>query len=85
MPLCLNGEKLLNSHILGKTFDPRSLSAPGLYIHVFDHSFQKSLKPGGKSNESQGPSRAAEPELFQFKAKISFLIKSKAQKYHILS
>ena len=26
----------------------------------------------------------AEPELFQFKANITYLIKSKAQKYHIL-
>ena len=26
----------------------------------------------------------AEPELFQFKANIAYLIKSKAQKYHIL-
>ena len=26
----------------------------------------------------------AEPELFQFKANITYLIKSKAKKYHIL-
>ena len=36
--------------------------------------------------ETHGPSWQlnAEPKLFQFKAKITYLIKSNAQKYHIL-
>ena len=34
--------------------------------------------------DAQAVELNAEPELFQFKANITYLIKSKAQKYHIL-
>ena len=33
---------------------------------------------------ARAPELSPEPELFQFKANIAYLIKPKAQKYHIL-